>query len=129
MIPIVKAYKSTISIVLIVALVLGLYFYIHNLKSQIKELQNTLKDTYVEKASCELEVERYRSALDTQNSHIQALEASEELNKAKLRKWQNKKPEVKYRTITKIREVRSNDCKKIKSVINDIRHIDYDSLQ
>ena len=128
MIALMQTYKNMISIVLVVTLVLGLYFYIHSLKSQIGELQNTLKDAYIEKANYQLEVQRYKSVLDTQNSHIQALEASEALNKAKLRKWQNKKPEVKYRTITKLREVHSNDCKKIKSVIDDIRHIDYDSL-
>jgi len=128
MLGIFNTYKNLFLGACMFTLVLGLYFYIHSLKRQISELQSNLKDSYTEVANYKLQSNRYRTALDSQNAHIEALEASKELAEAKLRKWKNQKPEVKYRTITKIREVHSDDCKAIKNIINDIRKLDYNEL-
>jgi hypothetical protein len=111
-----------------VVLLLGLYFYIHSLKSEIVNLNNMLKDNQIELANAKLQSNRYKSAIDMQNVHIEQLELNEKLANAKLRKWKNSKPEVKYRTITKIREVKSDDCKKIKEQLDIVKHTNFNSL-
>jgi len=121
-------YKNLIIGGIIIALIIGLYFYIHTLKGQISELQSTLKDTYVELANEKLQSTRYKSALDSQNKEIEALKHNETLAIAKLKKWNSKPPEIRYKKITKIREIKSDDCKDIKNTIDSIRSIDYDSL-
>ena len=130
-----KVYRGIASIAIIGILAISFYFYIAGFKSEISnlkhdksKLQKTLEDSYLELANEKLQSTRYKSALDNQNAHIKALELNETLANAKLRKWKEQKPEVRYRTITKIREVKSDDCKKIKSVIDDIRHTDISSL-
>jgi hypothetical protein len=123
-----NVYKNLIIGGIIIALLLGLYFYIHSLKVQISDLQGTLKDTYVELANEKLQSTRYKSALDSQSKEIEALKHNEALAIAKLKKWQSRPPEVRYKTITKIREVKSDDCKDIKNALDAVRSIDYNSL-
>ena len=109
-------------------LLTGLYFYIHSLEFQISNLKSTLKDTYVELANEKLQSTRYKIALDNQNKEIDMLKHNEALKIEKLKRWQNKPPEIKYKTITKIREVKSDECKDIKNTIDAIKSIDYNSL-
>jgi len=44
-------YKNLILGVVTMALLVGLYFYIHTLKTQIVDLKSSLKDSYVELAN------------------------------------------------------------------------------
>ena len=123
-----EQYKNLIVGGVTLLLVIGLYFYIHTLKSQINNLQDLLKDNQIELANSKLQGERYKNALDSQNKEIESLKLNEKLSLAKLKKWKSLPPKIKYKTITKIREVKSNDCKDIKNTINTIRNIDYNSL-
>jgi len=121
-------YKNLIIGSIVFTLILGLYFYIHLLKLQIDNLQNTLKDSYMEAANLKLQSERYKNILDVQSKEIEDARINESLAKKKLLEWRAKPPSIKYKIITKIREVKSNDCKDIKNTIDAIRHIDYDKL-
>ena len=123
-----KQYKNIIVGIVILLLVIGLYFYIHTLKTQIQDLRSQLTQNQVELANYKLESERYKNAITTQNKQIEELKVSKDNALAKLNKWKALPPKIKYKTITKIREVKSNDCKDIKNTINAIRNIDYNSL-
>ena len=123
-----ERYKNLLLPVIILFLVTGLYFYIHTLKLQIQDLKNQLGKEYVELANYKLESERYKNAIDAQNKLVVDLKVSKNNALAKLNKWKALPPKIKYKTITKIREVKSNDCKDIKNTINAIRNIDYNSL-
>ena len=116
-------YKNMIIGGVIIVLIAGLYFYIHTLKSQINNLQDLLKDNQIELANSKLQSERYKNALDSQNKEIEALKLNEKLSLAKLKKWKSLPPKIKYKTITKIREVKSDECKDIKNVLNAVKLI------
>ena len=116
-------YKNMIIGGVIIILIAGLYFYIHTLKSQINNLQDLLKDNQIELANSKLQSERYKNALDSQNKEVEALKLNEKLSLAKLKKWKSLPPKIKYKTITKIREVKSDECKDIKNVLNAVKLI------
>ena len=116
-------YKNMIIGGVIIVLITGLYFYIHTLKSQINNLQDLLKDNQIELANSKLQSERYKNALDSQNKEVEALKLNEKLSLAKLKKWKSLPPKIKYKTITKIREVKSDECKDIKNVLNAVKLI------
>jgi len=121
-------YKNLIVGGIVVALIVGLYFYVHSLKVQISGLRSDLKDSYVELANSKLEATRYKSALDAQSGKIEALKVNKDKADKKLAEWKAKPAEIRYNTIYKIRKVRSNDCKQIKATINSIRNIKYSDL-
>ena len=121
-------YKNLILGGVVIALLAGLYFYIHSLKVQIDDLQDNLKDSYVETANLQLQSERYRNALDIQNKEIKLMGINAQVAKEKLSKWKAKPAEVRYKVIYKIRKVKSNDCEDIKTQLDSIRHLDYEQL-
>ncbi len=121
-------YKNLIGGSIAAIAMLILYIYIHSLNGSIAKLQSSLKDCQVAKANQQLQSERYKNELDKQNDKIAQLEAQEALNLAKLKKWKEQPPKVRYKTITKIREVHSDKCKDVKDTLDAIKHIDPDSL-
>ena len=123
-----EQYKNLIVSGVTLLLLIGLYFYIHTLKTQIQDLKNQLTQNQVELANYKLESERYKNAIDIQNNKINELKVSKDNALAKLNKWKALPPKIKYRTITKIREVKSNDCKDIKRVLDSIKLIDPNKL-
>jgi len=112
----------------VVALLFGLYFYVHSMKVQISGLRNDLKDSYVELVNSKLKATRYKSALDAQSSNTETLKVNKQKVDRKLAEWKAKPAEIRYNTIYKIRKVKSNGCKQIKATINNIRHIKYNDL-
>ena len=125
----ISSLKKLIAGGLVLAIAIWFYFYIDGLKNKIDTLQDDLKDSYIEVANEKLQSTRYKNSLDTQSKEIDMLKHSEKLANSKLKKWKSLPPKIKYKTITKIREVKSSDeCKDIKSVLNSVRSIDFDSL-
>ena len=123
-----EQYKNIIVGGVTLLLVIGLYFYIHTLKIQIQDLRSQLTQNQIELANYRLESERYKNAIDIQNKQIEKLKVSKNNALVKLNKWKLLPPKIKYRTITKIREVKSNDCKDIKRVLDSIKLIDPNKL-
>lgn len=125
----IKVYKNAIILGIFALILCVLAVYIDSLKSEITQLRSDLKDNQVELANKKLEVERYRTKVDKQNKQIALQKSNEKLQSDKLAKWKAKPPEIKYKVIEKIREVHSNDCKKIKAQLDTIKHIDFHKLQ
>ena len=123
-----EQYKNIIVGIATLLLVIGLYFYIHTLKTQIQDLRSQLTQNQVELANYKLESGRYKNALNLQNKQIEELKVSKDNAQDRLNKWKALPPKVKYKTIIKIREVKSNDCKDIKRVLDSIKLIDPNKL-
>lgn len=124
----IQLYKNIIAGVFIAAAIAGLYFYISGLKSDIKDLKITVLETQNKLVNEKRQSNLYRTTLEKQSKQIEQLEAHTKLANAKLKKWKAQPPKVRYEVIYKNREVKSNDCKDIKSTIDSIRSIDYSSL-
>ena len=120
--------KDLIGLVIAGALVVGAYVYQRSLKDYINELKYELATTQTELANRKLESTRLKNSLDKQTEKVRQLKASEKLNLAKLQKWKNKKPEVRYRHIETIRKVQSNECKDIKDTIDAVSNLDFKLL-
>ena len=123
-----NAYKNMFLGGIVLVLVVGLYFYIHSLKSQISDLQSSLKDNQIELANSKLEANRLKTVLDQQNKKIKLLKIDTAKKTKVLIKWKELPPKIKYKTIIKIREVKSDECKDIKKQLDIIRHINFNSL-
>lgn len=123
-----NAYRTMIVSTVTIMLIIGLYFYIHSLKSQISDLQSSLKDSQVEIANYKLESSRLRNVLAQQSEKIEALKSDKQNALKTLAKWKELPPKVKYKTITKIREVKSDECEDIKNQLDAIKRINFSSL-
>jgi len=121
-------YKNMIIAAVIAAVVFGIYLYINSLNNDIDDLKKSLMQNQVKLANTKLESTRYKAALDSQNKEIEQLRAYTTLAEAKLKKWRNRPPDIKYKVIYKTREVKSDECSDIKSVIDGVRAIDFSSL-
>jgi hypothetical protein len=132
MIPQLNAYRGLVGIGVIILLIVGLYVYVATLKSQISDLNNTLLTTKVELAAEQRQSVLYKSVLEQQNREIEDLMIDGAEARTELEAWQERPPEVRYKTlyktIYKTKEVKSNECKDIKELIDNVRAIDYDSL-
>jgi len=121
-------YKTMLIYAAVAAVSMFVYMYIAGLKDDVQELKGNIKDLNSEIAYYRLESERLRGTLDSQTKEIEHLRINEKLAISKLKKWKNKSPTIKYRTITKIRKVKSNECEEINNQISAIRNINYDDL-
>ena len=109
-------------------IVAAVYLYIEALKDDIQNYQKEETALRGEIAYKTLEKERLENALEKQNREVELLRHSESIALSKLKKWQKKPPDIRYKTITKIREVKSDECKEIKDTIDAVRSIDYSLL-
>jgi len=123
-----NVYKNLIIGGVIVALVLGLYFYVHSLKVQISGLRDDLKDSYVELAHSRLEASRYESALSKQSDKVERLRVDKAGADKKLAEWKAKPVEIRYNVIYKNGKVKSNECIDIQKAISRVRNIRYSEL-
>ena len=121
-------YKEVILGVLTLVGVLVLYMYIGSLKTQIKELRNEVKELSVDALLNKHQADTCKQQVEVQNSKIEELAAKEKKALMQLEAWKHKPAKVKYKVITKIRKVKSNECKDVKNAINAIRSIDYNDL-
>ena len=124
----INAYKNLIIGGIIVFAIIGLYAYVHSLKTDIEDLRMQVSKKNVEIANRKLEVERYRSSLVHQNEKIEKLELDNKAADDKLTKWKNQPENIKYKVIYKTKEVKSNDCKDIKKRIDYVRHLNANEL-
>ncbi len=64
-----------------------------------------------------------------QNESIETLKANRDEALLKLEKWKALPPKIRYEVIYKDREViKSNECDDIKSIIDDVRSVDFERL-
>lgn len=65
------------------------------------------------------------STIKSQNAKIEQIENNYVEKNKEFEIWKNKPAEVKYKEIIKNVEVKSNECKDIKSIINDISNTSF----
>jgi len=128
MIPTLPVSKEMIAAIVMTIFVISFYIYIGGLKDEIAALEKEVSTLKTDVAYITLEKTRLENAIEKQNEYVEQLEANKALAMAKLKKWQKQKPTIKYRKITEVREVKSNECKQIKDSINNIRNISYSEL-
>ena len=63
-----------------------------------------------------------------QNLSIKLLEVDYNKSISDFNNWKSKPLKVKYKTIYKYREVKSNDCNTTKDIVNAVRSIGYDDI-
>jgi len=124
----IKLYKNLIAGALIVMAIGGLFFYIGSLKTQIDKLEIKVGQWQVKYSNEQRQSDLLRNAVKTQNAEVTRLKHDKELADTKLSDWKAKPAVIKYKTITKIRTVKSNECPEVKSIINTVRQIDFDTL-
>jgi len=117
-------YKYIIIGGVVLAGVVGLYLYVQGLKDDIKTCKYEISQLRADIAISDLEKAQLKQSVTRQNQAIRTLKNSNELKLKELKKWKSQNPQVKYKTITKIREVQSDECKDIKSQLDDIKRID-----
>lgn len=88
--------------------------YINNLREENKILNANL---VLEKANNV----SLMASINSQNEKIEENKIDYEKNLKELEDWKNKPPNIKYKAVIKFKEVKSNECKDIKNIINDIR--------
>ena len=128
MIPTLPVSKEMIAAIVMTIFVISFYIYIGGLKDDIAALEKEISTLKTDVAYKTLEKTRLENAIEKQNEHVKQVEANKALAMAKLKKWQKQKPTIRYRKITEVREVKSNECKQIKDSINNIRNISYSEL-
>ncbi len=74
-----------------------------------------------------------RSKINENNSRIEQITVRYGEAIKKVNKWKDKEPVIKYKVLYKtlpaeVIEVKSNECKDIKSIIDGVRSINYDDI-
>ena len=119
-------------VIFLVALLLSssTYFYFEKLsfKEEIKKTQKLLSEEQTSRVLGELQADTCLKRVSAQNQSILELEINHKSAMSKLDEWKALPPRVKYETIYKIKEVKSNDCEDIKGVLDDARTIDFSRL-
>lgn len=98
--------------------------------------QNTIiSDLRTEIAYDKLTIEKLQSSnkefkktVANQNEAVSKIAIDLDEARRSLDEWKRKPPEVRYEVIYKIREVKSNECEDIKSVIGGVRSLDFNEL-
>jgi hypothetical protein len=114
---------------IVATLVVVLWVYVHNLKSLIDSLEDKISQMKTTMIYKKLEKERLENTIVSQNKSIELLRASDDEARAKLAKWKQLPPKVRYKVVYRDKEVKSNDCKDIKNVIDAVRDFDISRLQ
>lgn len=114
-----KIYLIISTIVISVLLFCLGYIYMQNIT--IDTLQTKLQLKTSEIAVKDANNITLTSTIKNQNEKIEQIENSYIEKNKEFEIWKNKPAEVKYKEIIKNIEVKSNECKDIKNLINDIR--------
>jgi len=124
----IEVYKNMIIGIFILVIAAILYFYIDGLNDEISSQRTRIEKMKSDAVISDLEISQLKESLNKQNKAIKTLKNSNELKLKELKKWQSQKPNVKYKTITKIREVQSDECKDIKAQLDAIKRSDINRL-
>lgn len=109
-----------ISIVLITIIVfLGTYSKF--LKNENKKLTTNINDLHLKMSIKEFEKTELKNSIKNQNIEIEKVSINLDEKMKELEEWRNKPPDIKYKEVIKIKEIKSNECADIKTVINSFR--------
>ena len=115
---------SNSKIILIVAVAVifsigGAYSYF--IKSELKKVQAKYSKQTEELAVEKANNTALRASIENQNKAVEKIKVDLENNLKEFEEWKNKPIETKYKEVIKYKEVKSNECKDIKNIINSIR--------
>ena len=106
-----------------------IYNEFQNKKLEIATLKQEISSREVFIAKLESSNAQSKTLITKQNEAMKEITTDRELALNKLEEWRAKPPKVRYEVIYKDREIiKSNDCTDIKSRLNDVRAIDFNSL-
>lgn len=98
-------------------------------KLEIATLKQEISTKEVFIAKLESSNAQSKLLMTKQNESIEAMTVDRDEALFKLEKWRALPPKIKYEVIYKDREViKSNECDDIKSVIDDVRTVDFERL-
>ena len=106
--------KKLISIGIILIIIGLVSVYIASLKFEISSLESDKNELNTQLVEC--------------MSKIKEITTSKEDMEKQLKKLKDMRPKIKYRTIEKIREVKSDACEQTKNVLTEVRKLNFDDL-
>lgn len=118
-----KIYLIIMGIIVFLGIICGMYINIQN--DKIEKLQTELQLKTAEIAVKDANNISLTSTIKTQNEKIEQIENNYIEKNKEFEIWKNKPAEIKYKEIIKNVEVKSNECKDIKNIINDIRNTSF----
>lgn len=93
--------------------------------NKIEKLELDVKNKTAEIAVKDANNISLTSEIKSQNQKIEQIENNYIEKNKEFEIWKNKPTEVKYKEVIKNIEVKSNECKDIKNLINDIRNTSF----
>ena len=100
-----------------------------NKNLEIANLNTAVSEYETLVAKLEASNAQSKTLITKQNEVIEEITTDRELALNKLEEWRAKPPKVRYEVIYKDREViKSNECDDIKSRLDDVRGVDFNSL-
>lgn len=106
----------TTSLLITTIVIFGLLMQNGNLKIDKLELQKQIENLNYELAIEKNNYNKLKDDLDRHNKELDNIKTDYKNNLEEFEKWKNKPVEIKYK------EVKSNECKDIKLIIDDIRN-------
>lgn len=103
------------------AIVLCLAVYSRVLYTDNKDLTTTINILNSKIAVKEVEKVGLESSIKNQNIQIEKVSVDLDEKMKELEEWKNKPPDIRYQEVIKIKEIKSNECTDIKTVINSFR--------
>lgn len=104
------------------------YTKIQKQKTTIANLNTELSHSEMTISKIQNSNEQMLRTIKRQNEEMSKISVDLDEARQTLDEWKSKKPEVRYEVIYKIREVKSDECEDIKSVVGGVRSLDFNEL-
>ena len=99
--------------------------YIKLQSSKITFLQEKITEIKLDLSNEKANNTTLRSSIKDQNQKIEEHKNNYDSKLREFQEWKDKPAEIKYKEIIKYQEIKSNECKDIKNIINDIRNTSF----
>lgn len=123
-----QIYATVGAIVLVIGIFLAQYIKIQHLKTDVSSLKTSLAYSEVSVTKLEESNRELSRSILVQNEAIDEMAIDKYKAYAEYAEWKAKPADVRYEVIYKTREVKSDDCEDIKSVLDSSKSIDFNSL-
>ncbi|MFY4767446.1 hypothetical protein ACOTV5_02310 [Aliarcobacter butzleri] len=114
-----KALPGVLIFLATVIVCLGVYSRV--LYTDNKDLITTINTLNSKIAVKEVEKVGLENSIKSQNIEIEKVSINLDEKMKELEEWKNKPPDIRYQEVIKIKEIKSNECTDIKTVINSFR--------
>ncbi len=121
-------YKNYIIIGIVISMltiILIESIYIKLQSGKINFLQEKITEIKLDLSNEKANNTTLRSRIKDQNQKIEEYKNNYDSKLREFQEWKDKPAEIKYKEIIKYQEIKSNECKDIKNIINDIRNTSF----